>query len=82
MSGALPLQSQGPEHLWSLELNRGKGGEGEGVCRTEEICINVSMKFCTIGQCPTKINILYRTVSNKIFCRTVGQCLTKYYNSV
>ena len=32
MSGALPLQSQGPEHLWSLELNRGKGGEGEGVC--------------------------------------------------
>lgn len=32
MSGVLPLQSQGPEHLWSLELNRGKGGEGEGVC--------------------------------------------------
>ena len=31
-SVALPLQSQGPEHLWSLELNRGKGGEGEGVC--------------------------------------------------
>ena len=26
MSGALPIQSQCPE------LNRGKGGEGEGVC--------------------------------------------------
>lgn len=32
MAGALPLQCQGVEHLWSLELNRGKGGEGEGVC--------------------------------------------------
>ena len=32
MAGALPLQCQGAEHLWSLELNRGKGGEGEGVC--------------------------------------------------
>ena len=32
MEGSLPLQSQGPEHLWNLELNRGKGGEGEGVC--------------------------------------------------
>ena len=33
MSGAaLTLQSQGSEHLWSLELNRGKTGEGEGVC--------------------------------------------------
>ena len=32
MSGVLPLQSQGPDHLWRLELNRGKGSEGEGVC--------------------------------------------------
>ena len=31
-TSALPLQSQGPEHLWSFELNRGKGGEGEGAC--------------------------------------------------
>ena len=32
MDGALVLHSQGPEHLWSLELNRGKSREGEGVC--------------------------------------------------
>lgn len=32
MDGGLALQCQGAEHLWSLELNRGKSGEGEGVC--------------------------------------------------
>lgn len=32
MDGGLALQCQGTEHLWSLELNRGKSGEGEGVC--------------------------------------------------
>ena len=61
MSEALPLQSQGPKHLWSLELNRGKGGEEEGVCRTEEIHINISIKFCAVGQCP-----------KKLFCRTLS----------
>ena len=31
MDGGLTLQSEGAEHLWSLQLNRGKAGEGEGV---------------------------------------------------
>lgn len=31
MDGGLTLQSEGAEHLWSLQLNRGKTGEGEGV---------------------------------------------------
>ena len=31
MDGGLTLQSEGAEHLWSLQLNHGKAGEGEGV---------------------------------------------------